>query len=47
MSSVLRAVKLHVDGAGAALGTVDLARIGEDWPVMVSRRRVQAAVGAA
>jgi hypothetical protein len=36
---VLRAVRLYVDGAGAALGTVDLARIGEDWPVMAGRRR--------
>ena len=44
---VLRAVKLHVDGAGAALGSVDLARIGEDWPVMVGRRRVQAVAGGA
>jgi hypothetical protein len=43
----LRAVKLHVDGAGAALGTVDLARIGEDWPVMIGRRRMQAVAGAA
>ena len=43
----LRAVRLHVDGAGAALGTVDLARIGEDWPVMLGRRRAQAAAGAA
>ena len=43
---VLRAVRLHVDGAGAALGTVDLARTGEDWPVLVGRRRLRAA-GAA
>jgi hypothetical protein len=38
---VLRTVRLHVDGAGAALGTVDLARVGEDWPLMVGRRRVE------
>ena len=48
---VLRAVRLHVDGAGAALGTVDLARIGEDWPVLVGRgtrgRLAQHAAGAA
>jgi len=44
---VLRAVRLHVDGAGAALGSVDLARVGEDWPVMLGRRRPHAAVGAA
>lgn len=31
---VLRAVRLHVDGAGAALGTVDLARLPEEWPAM-------------
>lgn len=37
---VLRAVRLHVDGAGAALGTVDLVRIGEDWPVLAGRRQV-------
>jgi len=43
----MRAVKLHVDGAGAALGTVDLARIGEDWPVMIGRRRAPATAGAA
>jgi len=36
---VLRTVRLHVDGAAAALGTVDLARIGEDWPVMAGRRQ--------
>ena len=44
---VLRTVRLHVDGAGAALGTVDLARIGEDWPAMLGRRRAQPAAGAA
>ena len=44
---VLRAVRLHVDGAAATLGTVDLAHLGEDWPVMVGRRRAQPAVGAA
>ena len=44
---VLRAVRLHVDGAAATLGTVDLARIGEDWPVMFGRRRPEAAAGAA
>ena len=46
---VLRAVRLHVDGAGAALGSVDLARIGEDWPVMVGphQRAVRPVAGAA
>jgi len=44
---VLRAVRLHVDGAGASLGSVDLARIGEDWPVMLGRRRAHPAAGAA
>ena len=34
---VLRAVRLHVDGAAATLGSVDLARIGEDWPVLLGR----------
>lgn len=44
---VLRAVRLHVDGAAATLGTVDLVHIGEDWPVMVGRRREHAEAGAA
>lgn len=46
---VLRAVRLHVDGAGATLGSIDLARIGEDWPVMVGHRTraLRPAAGAA
>jgi hypothetical protein len=43
---VLRAVRLQVDGAGAALGTVDLARTGEDWPVLLGRRRIRTAAAA-
>lgn len=35
---VLRAVRLHVDGAGAGMGAVDLARIPDDWPAMLGRR---------
>jgi hypothetical protein len=43
----LRAVKLHVDGAGFALGGVDLARLGEDWPVLTLRRRTGHAAASA
>jgi hypothetical protein len=42
---VLRAVRLHVDGAAAALGTVDLAKIGEEWPALLGRRPAPVAAG--